>query len=100
MPRKKRWTSDSADVDADYRIRHVVDSEADVEPAEVAEDDRSNYTIFTDDSTYVPMAAALDEKKVEDYAFKLIADEIGLSDIPIDYQEAVKDKSLRILRGE
>lgn len=48
----------------------------------------------------VPMEAALDDAKVEAYAFDLIADNIGISDIPIDYQQAVKERRLRILRGE
>lgn len=42
----------------------------------------------------------LDERKIEDYAFKVLSNEYSIDDIPADYQEAVKEKRLKILRGE
>lgn len=42
----------------------------------------------------------LDTKRIEGYAFDLIAGNLSIDDVPADYQEAVKDKRFKILRGE
>ena len=54
----------------------------------------------TKDPDPEPEPAVLDEGEVERYAYSLIADEVSIHDVPADYQDAVKEKRLRILRGD
>ena len=51
-------------------------------------------------SNSVPEPVVIDPAKTEKYAYDLIADEISMADVPADYQEAVKELRLKILRGE